>query len=67
MYRREPTDEVAYWVLVDDEAKLGLVKEAAPFHRHHTQAQKEDWLAENRDMIRNRYKSLFNRDPVSYR
>ncbi len=65
LYRREPTDEVAYWVLVDDEQKLGMVKEAAPFHRHNTPEEKEDWLDENRDRIKNRYMSQFNRDPVT--
>ena len=66
LYRREPTDEVAYWTLVDDEEKLGVVKEATPFHAHHTAEEKEEWLDENRERIKNRYISKRNRDPVSY-
>ncbi len=56
---------MAYWVLVDDEESLGVVKDPAPFHAYHTQEQKEEWLDEYRDRIRNRYIAKRNRDPVT--
>ncbi len=64
LYRREPSDEVAYWVLVHDEAGLKILDSSAPFKGTNLECEKEQWLNDNRDRIRDAYMAKLNRPPV---
>ncbi len=64
LHRREPTDLVAYWVLVHDEANLKLLTSTAPFKGTNMEWEKEEWVKEYADKIKQAYITRKNRPPV---
>ncbi len=56
---------MAYWVNVDIEAKLKVLQDTAPFYGYSHECEKQHWLDEHADLIANKYKEKFLREPVT--
>ena len=50
---------------MDDEAKLKLLQDTAPFYGYNHEHEKQSWLETYKPLITKKYRDLFRRDPVT--